>query len=121
MSPSRYGWLAWRENPDGSVEEFGYDGEGNLVESLGATGRAHLEYGAFGLVTARIDDEDNHIDYAYDTELRLTTVTDPQGRTWRYTYDPNGRMISETDFDGRTQRVRVRRRGAARRAHRRRR
>ncbi|BCJ67303.1 DUF6531 domain-containing protein [Polymorphospora rubra] len=99
------GDLAWRENPDGVIEEFGYDGEGNLVETLDATGRrTYLEYGAFDLVTARIDDEDNRTEYAYDTELRLTGITDPQGRTWQYTYDPNGRLVEETDFDGRTQR-----------------
>ncbi|SCF40122.1 RHS repeat-associated core domain-containing protein [Micromonospora matsumotoense] len=107
---TEFGWtlegdLAWRENPDGSVEKFAYDGEGNLVESLDATGRrTFLEYGAFDLVTARIDDAGNRTGYAYDTELRLATITDPEGRTWRYTYDPNGRMVEETDFDGRTQR-----------------
>ncbi|WP_019901446.1 DUF6531 domain-containing protein [Salinispora arenicola] len=107
---TRVGWtiegeLAWRENPDGSAEEFGYDGEGNLVESVDATGRrTYYEYGAFDLVTARIDDDGNRTEYAYDTELRLTTITDLDGRTWQFTYDSNGRMTGETDFDGRTQR-----------------
>ncbi|MFD6733303.1 DUF6531 domain-containing protein, partial [Micromonospora aurantiaca] len=107
---TEFGWtlegdLAWRENPDGSVEEFLYDGEGNLVEWVDATGRRTIrEYGAFDLVTAEIDDEGNRTEYAYDTELRLVRVTDPAGATWSYTYDPNGRMVSETDFDGRTQR-----------------
>ncbi|MFJ8690497.1 DUF6531 domain-containing protein [Micromonospora wenchangensis] len=99
------GELAWREHPDGSVEEFSYDGEGNLVESVDAAGRrTRFEYGAFDLVTARIDDAGDRTGYTYDTELRLTGVTDPQGRTWRYTYDPNGRVTEETDFDGRTRR-----------------
>ncbi|KAB1910312.1 sugar-binding protein, partial [Micromonospora sp. AMSO1212t] len=107
---TEFGWtlegdLAWRENPDGSVEEFLYDGEGNLVEWVDATGRRTIrEYGAFDLVTAEIDDEGNRTEYAYDTELRLVRVTNPAGATWSYTYDPNGRMVSETDFDGRTQR-----------------
>jgi RHS repeat-associated protein len=105
-----FGWtpegeLAWRDNPDGSSEEFVYDGEGNLVETLDATGRRTLmEYGAFDMVTAQIDWDGNRTEYAYDTELRLTTITNPAGETWRYTYDPNGRMIEETDFGGRTQR-----------------
>ncbi|WBC01025.1 DUF6531 domain-containing protein [Micromonospora sp. WMMA1976] len=107
---TEFGWtlegdLAWRENPDGSVEEFLYDGEGNLVEWVDATGRRTIrEYGAFDLVTAEIDDEGNRTEYAYDTELRLVRVTNPADATWSYTYDPNGRMVSETDFDGRTQR-----------------
>ena len=105
-----FGWtpegeLAWRENPDGSSEEFVYDGEGNLVETLDATGRqTRMEYGAFDMVTAQIDADGNRTEYAYDTELRLTTITNPAGETWRYTYDPNGRMVEETDFGGRTQR-----------------
>lgn len=99
------GELTWRENPDGSVEEYFYDGEGNLIESVDANGRRTLrEYGAFDLVTAEIDDEGTRTDYGYDTELRLTTITNPEGATWRYRYDPNGRLVEETDFDGRTQR-----------------
>ncbi|MET8245489.1 RHS repeat domain-containing protein [Streptomyces sp. NPDC005202] len=30
----------------------------------------------------------------YDTELRLTGVTNPQGRTWSYTYDEAGRLVA---------------------------
>jgi len=107
---TEFGWtlegeLAWRDNPDGTFEEYVYDGEGNLVEWVDATGRRTLrEYGAFDLVTAEIDDEGNRTGYAYDTELRLVAVTNPAGETWRYTYDPNGRMVEETDFGGRTQR-----------------
>ena len=99
------GELAWRENPDGSIEEFWYDGEGNLAETIDAAGRRTLmEYGAFDLLTVRIDDEDNRTEYAYDTELRLTTVTNPAGEVHRYTYDAAGRVVAETDFAGHTQR-----------------
>nr|WP_245370739.1 RHS repeat-associated core domain-containing protein [Amycolatopsis magusensis] len=34
--------------------------------------------------------------------MRLTSVTDPEGRTWTYRYDPVGRLAGQTDFDGRT-------------------
>ncbi|MDX6517107.1 MAG: hypothetical protein QOH73_2773, partial [Gaiellaceae bacterium] len=107
---TRAGWtpegeLAWRENPDGGLEEFVYDGEGNLVETIDATGRlTTLEYGMFDLVIAQIDDDDNRTDYAYDTELRLIAVTTPDEETTRYTYDGNGRLAEEKDFEGRTQR-----------------
>ncbi|GIM77861.1 hypothetical protein Aau02nite_78020 [Amorphoplanes auranticolor] len=107
---TEFGWtlegdLAWRENPDGTVEEFVYDGEGNLIEAVDATGRRTIrEYGAFDLVTAEIDDDGKRTEYRYDTELRLVAIINPAGETWRYTYDPNGRMVSETDFGGRTQR-----------------
>jgi YD repeat-containing protein len=107
---TRAGWtpegeLAWRENPDGGLEEFVYDGEGNLIETVDAAGRLTvLEYGMFDLVSAQIDDDDNRTDYAYDTELRLIAVTDPVGETTRYAYDGNGRLVEECDFEGRIQR-----------------
>ncbi|MFD5121211.1 hypothetical protein [Streptomyces sp. NPDC058385] len=37
-----------------------------------------------------------------DTGLRLTGVSDPQGRTWSYRYGPSGLTESQTDFGGRT-------------------
>ncbi|WP_285691178.1 DUF6531 domain-containing protein [Actinoplanes sp. NBRC 103695] len=107
---TRFGWtiegdLAWRENPDGTIEEYVYDGEGNLVEAIDADGRRTLrKYGAFDLVTAVTDDNGARTSYGYDTELRLATITNTDGETWRYTYDPNGRLVEETDFAGRTQR-----------------
>jgi RHS repeat-associated protein len=39
--------------------------------------------------------------FAYDTELRLTQVTNPQGLTWDYVYDRAGRLVTESDFDER--------------------
>nr|WP_221382668.1 DUF6531 domain-containing protein [Actinoplanes polyasparticus] len=106
---TQFGWtiegeLAWRSGPDGALEEFFYDGEGNLVEHISADGRRTVrEYGAFDLVTAQTD-EGGRTEYTYDTELRLTSITNPQGQTWSYTYDGNGRKIAETDFDGVTHR-----------------
>ena len=99
------GDLSSRENPDGTLEQYVYDGERNLVEAIDSAGRrARTEYGAFDLVTARIDEEGNRTEYTYDTELRLTVITNPAGATWRYTYDANGRMVEESDFEGRTHR-----------------
>ncbi len=99
------GELAVRENPDGTLEEYVYDGEGNLIEQIDRDDRRTLfEYGAFDLLTAQIDHDGNRTEYTYDTELRVTSVTNPAGETRRYTYDPNGQMIEETDFAGRTHR-----------------
>jgi len=39
--------------------------------------------------------------YAYDNELRLTSVTNPAGLVWKYDYDPVGNLVGETDFNGR--------------------
>lgn len=104
-----FGWtpegdMSWRENPDGTIEEFYYDGEGNLVEWNDPQGRrTYREYGAFDLVTAEIDHNGNRTEYQYDTELRLVGIINPTGQTWDYEYDDNGRLIAQRDYDHRTQ------------------
>ncbi|MFH8771953.1 RHS repeat-associated core domain-containing protein [Streptomyces sp. NPDC017958] len=50
----------------------------------------------------RTDPGGAHYAFSYDTELRLTRVTNAQGLTWSYTYDESGRLVTETDFNGRT-------------------
>ena len=37
--------------------------------------------------------------YEWDADDRLTSVTTPDGATWRYRYDPLGRRISKQRFD----------------------
>jgi RHS repeat-associated protein len=107
---TNFGWtpegdLSWRENPDGTLDEWIYDAEGNLLESHSTDGLStRYEYGPFGLLTAQIYDTGERTTYTYDTELRLTSITNPAGQTWSYTYDANGQLIEETDFDRRTQR-----------------
>ncbi|HWD05008.1 MAG TPA: RHS repeat-associated core domain-containing protein [Amycolatopsis sp.] len=104
---SRLGWTveglpAGRVGPAGRRENWRYDPEGNLVEhSLAGHGGVRFEYGPFDLPVARIDATGARTIYEYDTELRLTRVTNPAGLSWSYTYDAAGHVISETDFDGR--------------------
>ncbi|WP_328603577.1 DUF6531 domain-containing protein [Amycolatopsis sp. NBC_00345] len=99
---TRLGWTveglpATRTGPSGRHEEWHHDAEGNLVEHAGI----RYEYGPFDLPTATIDATGARTAYVYDTELRLTRVTNPAGLTWSYTYDSAGRLVEETDFDGR--------------------
>ena len=104
---TRFGWttegkLAWRALPDGATERWSYDGEGNLVEHLDALGQAtRTEIGPFDLPTAEIGPDGARLEFGYDTELRLVSVTNPQGLVWRYDYDPAGNLIRETDFNHR--------------------
>ncbi|MDX6517106.1 MAG: hypothetical protein QOH73_2772, partial [Gaiellaceae bacterium] len=71
--------------------------------NINASGQSiSIEYGSVDLPIARVDEAGNRTEYGYDTESRLTTVTNPTGAVWRYTYDPSGRLVEETDFDGRT-------------------
>ena len=97
------GGLARRTAADGTTESWSYDGEGNRVtrtDSMNAV--TSFEYAHFDLPASRIGPGGVRYRYAYDTELRLTGVTNPQGLTWTYAYDSAGRLVNETDFDGRT-------------------
>jgi len=104
---TRFGWttegkLAWRTLPDGATEHWTYDGEGNLVEHVDALGQvSRTEIGHFDLPAAEVGPDGVRLEFAYDTELRLVSVTNPQGLVWRYDYDPAGNLIGETDFNHR--------------------
>ena len=105
---TRMGWTpegkpSWRELADGARESWTWDAEGNLSVHTDAAGNVtHHSATHFDVPAARIDSDGARYEFAYDTELRLTGVTDPQGRTWSYTYDEAGRLSAETDFNGRT-------------------
>ena len=84
-------------------ETITYDPEGYPIERAGATGGVWRgEYGPFGTLRATVGADGLRTTYTHDTELRITSVTDPRGLVWRYTYDPAGRLAAETDFNGRT-------------------
>ncbi|MGC5290448.1 DUF6531 domain-containing protein [Micromonospora sp. DT231] len=98
------GRLAWRRGPGGVSEEWTYDPEGNLVSHTDQTGATtEFEIGPFDLPVTRTGRDGSRLAFDYDAELRLTSVTNPQGLVWRYDYDPAGRLATETDFNGRTQ------------------
>src|SRR5579884_3525995 len=104
---STMGWTvegapAWRVLPDGTRQEWTYDGEGNLVEyrdPIGGTART--EYGPFDKPIARTDQFGAVYRFGYDTELRLVSVTNAAGLSWRYEYDAADNLVAETDFNGR--------------------
>ncbi|MCX5604436.1 DUF6531 domain-containing protein [Streptomyces phaeochromogenes] len=104
---TRLGWTveglpAWRQLPDGGRETWRYDGEGNTVEHRDPTGGVtRFTIGPFDLTAGRTGPDNAEYRFAYDTELRLTSVSNAQGRTWSYTYDAAGRLTQEVDFDGR--------------------
>ncbi|MCQ4084359.1 DUF6531 domain-containing protein [Streptomyces sp. RB6PN25] len=103
-----FGWTtegnpAWYEHPDGTRESWEWDAEGNELSHTDTAGHVTSSaYTHFDLPSERTTVDGTRYRFAYDTELRLTGVTNPQGLTWHYAYDPAGRLVSETDFNGRT-------------------
>jgi len=104
---TRFGWTVegahWQRSlPDGTMERRVYDGEGNVREDVGANGTiTRTDFGPFDLPVTEIAPDGGRTRYAYDTELRLTSVTDAQGLRWTFEYDAVGNKVRETDFDGR--------------------
>lgn len=93
---------AARTLPDGSSEQWTYDGEGNLVQHVDAVGGVtRFEIGRFDTTSARTTPDGARIAMAYDTELRPVAVLDARGLIWRYEYDAAGRVVREIDYDGR--------------------
>ncbi|MDI2132183.1 DUF6531 domain-containing protein [Yinghuangia seranimata] len=83
-------------------EHWTYDAEGNLTEYRDKNGGLRLyEVTHFDKPAARTDQNGTRYEFGYDTELRLTSVTNPLGQSWTYSYDPAGRLVAERDFDGR--------------------
>jgi RHS repeat-associated protein len=103
---TRYGWTveghpAEEVGPDGTRETWRYDGEGNQIGHNGPAGHlTTIERTFFDLPSACTDALGSRVSLSYDTELRLTSVTDPRGLVWRYEYDLAGQMVRQTDYDG---------------------
>jgi RHS repeat-associated protein len=97
------GKLLTKTMPDGTVERWRHDPEGNFAEySVGDGPTLSITTTHFDLPVAQVGRDGSRIEFGYDTELNLTTVTNAQGLVWRYEYDLAGRLVRETDFNGRT-------------------
>ncbi|WP_154663760.1 RHS repeat-associated core domain-containing protein [Saccharomonospora iraqiensis] len=105
---TEFGWtadgrLVWRRSPNGATDRWRYDGEGNLRGFVDAVGQeTRIDVTHFDLPTTEIRPDGSRLEFEYNTELRLTSVTNELGSVWRYEYDQSGNLLRETDFNGRT-------------------
>jgi RHS repeat-associated protein len=83
----------------GGVWEMQFDAEGDLQTADSGLRRMAFQYGHFhrlvGLVEAGAA-----VKYGYDTEGRLTAVTNEAGDRWTKKYDAAGHVVEEQAFDG---------------------
>ncbi|WP_409186160.1 DUF6531 domain-containing protein [Amycolatopsis sp. VS8301801F10] len=91
-----------RIRADGTVERWRHDPEGNFAEySVDGVPQLSVATTHFDLPVAQTGADGGRIEFGYDTELNLTSVTNAQGAVWRYEYDAAGFLVRETDFNGR--------------------
>jgi RHS repeat-associated protein len=57
-------------------------------------------YNAIGLLTSKIDLNNNTVEYVYDSEEKLTTIITPFGKLFSFNYDANGYISSVIDPAG---------------------
>ncbi|WP_409463384.1 DUF6531 domain-containing protein [Amycolatopsis sp. GA6-003] len=91
-----------RIRADGTVERWRHDPEGNFAEySVDGVPQLSVATTHFDLPVAQTGADGGRIEFGYDTELNLASVTNAQGAVWRYEYDAAGFLVRETDFNGR--------------------
>lgn len=94
-------------DPDGAgsltspVTTFGYSSLGNLVytKNPDATTTTATYHSTLNRVTKYTDELGEDIDYTYQTDGDLATMTDQGGNVWTYTYDSHGNRLTETSPD----------------------
>ncbi|MEU4672771.1 RHS repeat-associated core domain-containing protein [Amycolatopsis sp. NPDC023774] len=105
---TRYRWAGGDEpaeaiGPDGATWQWRDAAAGNTQDRSDPRGnRTRTEYAQFDLPVAVTGPDGQRIEFAYDTELRLVSMTNEQGFVWRYEYDAAGNLVRETDYNGRT-------------------
>lgn len=89
--------------PGGGTRRLKYDPEGHIRELRDAAHDVSLTYAPLGRVRTRTHGGVT-IQFAYDSEQRLTSVTNALGYRYRFEYDLRGDVIAEYGFDTRLRR-----------------
>ena len=127
-APATRNALLSAQNPDGTIDNFGYGGQGRLSETfmtnatmagtemtpvtyangpfgdVSATdangGTTHYSFDNRGLLVKVQDPLGNATHYFYDTRFNLVQVIDAAGQVTTNTYDQNDNLIRTTSPDG---------------------
>ncbi len=94
-------------DPDGvgtltsPVTKFGYSSLGNLVftENADATTTTATFHSTLNRITKFTDELGEDVDYTYQADGDLLTMSDQDGNIWTYSYDAHGNVLTETSPD----------------------
>jgi RHS repeat-associated protein len=100
------GLLTWAD-PQGNTLHYSYDVNGNLTH-VADSGDAHyfdFAYDSQDRLTTVSDHAGRSVSFGYDAAGDLTTAVDVLGQTWTYVYDANHHLTEMTDPRGVTART----------------
>ena len=87
------------EEADGNVRMLVYDGEGNVVHAKDVQHDVRFTYVGMNRMASR-SEAGTTVRFEYDTEERLTAVTNEHGRVYQFKHDPNGEVTEEIGYGG---------------------
>lgn len=82
-----------QSNPDGSFLAYAYDPNGNITQRSTAQGTVNYSYDSNQRLISVTDVNNQATHYSYDSNNRLATTTTPDGVTATYGYDANNRLL----------------------------
>ena len=89
------------EYPDGTIEAYTYDANGNLESKTDRGGYIwHYQYDCLDRLTEARGAEGEHISFTYDAVGNVTSKTDALGNVTRYEYSLTGRLVRVIDALG---------------------
>lgn len=95
------GWLKQVHYPDGTYEEFFYDGNGNIIKKNNQEGYALIySYDSLDRMIKISSNIGEKIEYEYDAVDNLVAVKDGNGNVRKYSYSPNGEISAVEDAEG---------------------
>ncbi|KYG09061.1 hypothetical protein BE21_19910 [Sorangium cellulosum] len=92
--------LTRQTNPSGLAQRLEYDPEGNLLSIDDHIRRVRFHYGNFHRVVAR-EEAGSVTRLEYDSEGRVVSAVNEEGRRHKFEYDANGHLAREVGSDGR--------------------
>lgn len=90
--------LALVTYPDSSTVAFTYNANGNRTQMVDSLGTSTYSYDALNRMTSYTDPFGKTVGYAYDANNNRTSITYPDGKTVTYAYDALNRLIVVTDW-----------------------